>query len=201
MESRGQRLLRRVAAEGPAEGFRLHAHAASATCRQCPARALPGRGTARRLPRLPHRARPLALLQRAGPAAHPRWPRTLPRRQPAARPRRPPLHRQPAMPKVGRQLYEGQYLGDFLAVNGYVVFSTDAPMWGDRGLKEGQAHKAYDIVAGNIQMYVHRALSDWMHLRRPERTDFLAYMPQVDPRASACRLFHGGPTGPGCSPP
>ena len=30
-------------------------------------------------------------------------------------------------------LYEGQYLGDYLAKNGFVVCSADAPMWGDRG--------------------------------------------------------------------
>ena len=29
-----------------------------------------------------------------------------------------------------KQLYEGQYLGDYLAKHGYVVFSMDAPMWG-----------------------------------------------------------------------
>ena len=34
-------------------------------------------------------------------------------------------------------LYEGQFFGDYLARHGYVVFSTDAPMWGERGRKEG----------------------------------------------------------------
>ena len=33
--------------------------------------------------------------------------------------------------------YEGQFFGDYLAKNGYVVFSADAPMWGERGQKEG----------------------------------------------------------------
>ena len=33
--------------------------------------------------------------------------------------------------------YEGQFFGDYLARNGYVVLSTDAPMWGERGQKEG----------------------------------------------------------------
>ena len=31
--------------------------------------------------------------------------------------------------------YEGQYFGDYLAQHGYVVFSSDAPMWGERGQK------------------------------------------------------------------
>ena len=29
--------------------------------------------------------------------------------------------------------YEGQFFGDYLAKNGFVVLSTDAPMWGERG--------------------------------------------------------------------
>ena len=36
-----------------------------------------------------------------------------------------------------RQLYDNQYVGDYLAKHGYVVFSADAPMWGERGRKEG----------------------------------------------------------------
>ena len=35
------------------------------------------------------------------------------------------------------QLYEGQFFGDYLARHGYVVFSADAPMWGERGQQEG----------------------------------------------------------------
>ena len=36
-----------------------------------------------------------------------------------------------------KQLYDSQYVGDYLAKHGYVVFSADAPMWGERGRKEG----------------------------------------------------------------
>ena len=50
-------------------------------------------------------------------------------------------------------LYEGQYFGDYPARNGYVVFSTDAPMWGERGRAEGVDRKKYDIIAGNMMMY------------------------------------------------
>ena len=36
-----------------------------------------------------------------------------------------------------KKLYDGQYTGDYFARNGYVVFSADAPMWGERGRDEG----------------------------------------------------------------
>ena len=35
------------------------------------------------------------------------------------------------------QLYDGQYVGDYLAKHGYVVLSIDAPMWGERGRNDG----------------------------------------------------------------
>ena len=51
-----------------------------------------------------------------------------------------------------KNLYEGQYLGDYLARQGYVVFSIDAPLWGERGRKEGVDRNRYDIIAGNMMM-------------------------------------------------
>ena len=50
------------------------------------------------------------------------------------------------------QLYEGQYVGDYLAKHGYVVLSIDAPMWGERGRKEGVDRNKYDLIAGNMMM-------------------------------------------------
>lgn len=76
-------------------------------------------------------------------------------------------------------LYEGQYLGDLLARNGYVVLSADAPMWGERGRAEGVDRKAYDQVAGNMQMYG-VSLCGWMHYDDLHATDWLARLPQVD---------------------
>ena len=51
------------------------------------------------------------------------------------------------------QLYEGQFVGDYLARHGYVVFSADAPMWGERGQQEGPKRDRYDMIAGNMMMY------------------------------------------------
>ncbi|MBQ9637702.1 MAG: prolyl oligopeptidase family serine peptidase [Prevotella sp.] len=76
-------------------------------------------------------------------------------------------------------LYEGQYLGDLLARNGYVVLSADAPMWGERGRAEGTDRQAYDLVAGNMQMYG-VDLCGWMHYDDLHATDWLAQLPQVD---------------------
>lgn len=82
-------------------------------------------------------------------------------------------------------LYEGQFLGDYLARHGYVVFSTDAPMWGERGRKEGVDRNKYDIIAGNMMMYG-RDLSAFMTYDDIVSTDFLATLPEVDPSRIAC---------------
>lgn len=82
-------------------------------------------------------------------------------------------------------LYEGQFLGDYLARHGYVVFSTDAPMWGERGRKEGIDRNKYDIIAGNMMMYG-RDLSAFMTYDDIASTDFLATLPEVDPSRIAC---------------
>ena len=56
------------------------------------------------------------------------------------------------------QLYEGQYVGDYLAKHGYVVLSIDAPMWGERGRMEGVDRNKYDLIAGNMMMLGFRRL-------------------------------------------
>ena len=82
-------------------------------------------------------------------------------------------------------LYEGQYLGDFLARHGYVVFSTDAPLWGERGRKEGVDRAKYDLIAGNMMM-MGRDLSAFMTYDDMAATDFLATLPEVDASRIGC---------------
>ncbi len=82
-------------------------------------------------------------------------------------------------------IYGGQFFGDYLARHGYVVFSTDAPMWGERGRKEGVDRNKYDIIAGNMMMYG-RCLSAFMTYDDIASTDFLATLPEVDPKRIAC---------------
>lgn len=82
-------------------------------------------------------------------------------------------------------LYEGQYLGDYLARKGYVVFSIDAPLWGERGRKEGVDRNRYDIIAGNMMM-LGRNLCAFMHYDDLVSTEFLASLPFVDPARIGC---------------
>ena len=84
-----------------------------------------------------------------------------------------------------RQLYDGQYLGDYLAKHGYVVFSMDAPMWGERGRKEGVDRNKYDLIAGNMMM-LGRDLSAFMTYDDIAGTDFLASLPMVDAGKIGC---------------
>ena len=82
-------------------------------------------------------------------------------------------------------LYEGQFVGDYLARHGYVVFSADAPMWGERGQKEGAKRDRYDMIAGNMMMYG-IDLSAYMTYDDIAGTEFLATMPEVDARRIGC---------------
>lgn len=84
-----------------------------------------------------------------------------------------------------RQLYEGQYVGDYLAKHGYVVFSADAPMWGERGRKEGVDRNKYDLIAGNMMM-LGRDLSAFMTYDDISSTEFLASLPMVDAKRIGC---------------
>ena len=81
--------------------------------------------------------------------------------------------------------YEGQFFGDYLAQHGYVVFSADAPMWGERGQKEGPRRDRYDMIAGNMMMYG-IDLSAYMTYDDIAGTEFLATMPEVDANHIGC---------------
>ena len=89
-------------------------------------------------------------------------------------------------------LYEGQYVGDYLARNGYVVLSTDALMWGERGCKEGSDNTHLASVAGNMQL-LGRNLAAWMTYEDAYATEFLASLPEVDKERIGCTgLSMGG---------
>ena len=81
--------------------------------------------------------------------------------------------------------YEGQFFGDYLAQHGYVVLSTDAPMWGERGLKEPMKRQLYDMISGNMMMYGIN-LSAYMTYDDIAATEFLASLPEVDPQRIGC---------------
>ena len=81
--------------------------------------------------------------------------------------------------------YGGQFFGDYLAQHGYVVFSADAPMWGERGLKEGMKRNLYDMIAGNMMMYG-IDLSAYMTYDDIAATEWLAQQPEVDAHRIGC---------------
>ena len=83
------------------------------------------------------------------------------------------------------RLYDGQYMGDYLASKGYVVFSADAPMWGERGREEGVDRSKYDIIAGNMMM-LGRDLSAFMTYDDLSGTHFLSTLPYVDSSRIGC---------------
>ena len=83
------------------------------------------------------------------------------------------------------QNYEGQYFGDYLAQHGFVVFSSDAPLWGERGQKAGPRRDKYDMIAGNMMMYG-IDLSAYMTYDDLRATDYLASLPEVDPKRIGC---------------
>ena len=84
-----------------------------------------------------------------------------------------------------KNLYEGQFVGDYLARHGYVVFSADAPMWGERGQQEGARRDKFDMIAGNMMMYG-IDLSAYITYDDISGTEFLATMPEVDASRIGC---------------
>lgn len=96
------------------------------------------------------------------------------------------------------QLYEGQYVGDYLAKHGYVVLSIDAPMWGERGRKEGVDRNKYDLIADNMMM-LGRDLSAFMTDDDIASTEFLASLPMVDAKRIGCVGGRWEPIVRGCS--
>lgn len=87
--------------------------------------------------------------------------------------------------------YGDQFVGDYLASHGYVVFCTDALFWGDRGMKEGSRGDYYRYVAGNF-MLMGRNISAWMNFEDVYAAEFMATLPEVDAARLGCMGFSMG---------
>lgn len=87
--------------------------------------------------------------------------------------------------------YDGQYVGDYLAENGYVVLALDALFWGERGRKEYARYDSQQALSANLlQMGMSwGALIAWDDIRSAE---FLASLPQVDKEKVATMGFSMG---------
>jgi dienelactone hydrolase len=81
--------------------------------------------------------------------------------------------------------YGGRWIGDELAKRGYVIFSTDALFWGDRGRAEGVGYEEQQALAANmLQLGLSWAGNIvWDDIRSAE---FLQGLPEVDPERIAC---------------
>lgn len=93
-----------------------------------------------------------------------------------------------------KQCYGGQYVGDYLARQGYVVIATDALFWGDRGREEGNQPKDgrhLADVAGSFYM-LGRSLSGYMSYEDMYVAEFLSTLPFVDPARIGCMGFSMG---------
>ncbi|MGL4519870.1 MAG: dienelactone hydrolase family protein [Phocaeicola sp.] len=75
--------------------------------------------------------------------------------------------------------YDNQFVGDYLASQGYVVLVLDALFWGERGRMEGVRYDSQQALAANMmQMGMSwGALIAWDDIRSAE---FLAQLPCVD---------------------
>lgn len=87
--------------------------------------------------------------------------------------------------------YGGQFLGDYLAAHGYVVFCTDALFWGDRGRKEGINGNKHMDIAGHFMM-LGRSWSAFMNFEDMYATDYLTTLSEVDAKRIGCVGFSMG---------
>lgn len=75
--------------------------------------------------------------------------------------------------------YDGRYVGDYFASNGYVVLAVDALFWGDRGCSEGIDYDRQQALASNfIQMGA--SWGAYINMDDLRSVEFLSTLPFVD---------------------
>jgi dienelactone hydrolase len=77
------------------------------------------------------------------------------------------------------QYYEGRWIGDYYARQGFVVFAIDALFWGERGRKEGVRHEAQETLAVNL-LQMGMTWSGIMFYDDLRSLEFLQTLPFVD---------------------
>lgn len=89
------------------------------------------------------------------------------------------------------QCYGGQFFGDYLAKNGYVVACGDGLFWGERGRKEGVRKDKLNEFAGNL-MGMGYCLSGITSAEDSYLAEWLASLSEVDPERIGCTGFSMG---------
>ncbi len=87
--------------------------------------------------------------------------------------------------------YDDVYVGDELARRGYVVLSTDALFWGDRGRREGVRYDSQQALACNM-LQMGGSFGAWITWDDMRSAEFLAQLPFVDSRNVGCLGFSMG---------
>ena len=89
------------------------------------------------------------------------------------------------------QCYDGQFVGDLLARNGYVVLAIDALYWGERGRKEGVDYDGQQALASNF-LQMGSSWASFIHADDLRSAEFLASLPFVDKGRVGCLGFSMG---------
>ena len=87
--------------------------------------------------------------------------------------------------------YDGQFVGDLLARNGYVVLAIDALYWGERGRKEGVDYDGQQALASNF-LQMGSSWASFIHADDLRSAEFLASLPFVDKGRVGCLGFSMG---------
>ena len=87
--------------------------------------------------------------------------------------------------------YDGQYPGDYLASQGYVVLAIDALFWGERGRKEGVRYDSQQAISCVFDM-LGRSWSGFVTYEDIYSADFLASLAEVDADKIGCMGFSMG---------
>ncbi len=87
--------------------------------------------------------------------------------------------------------YDDQYVANFLAEHGYVVFVTDALMWGDRRAEGGTDYDVQQALSANL-LQMGTSLGTTIAWDDIHTIDFVSTLPQVDKTKIAVMGFSMG---------
>lgn len=87
--------------------------------------------------------------------------------------------------------YDGRYVGDYFARNGYVVLSVDALFWGDRGCAEGIDYDRQQALASNF-LQMGASWGAYINMDDMRSVEFLSSLPFVDRERIGCLGFSMG---------